>query len=307
MTLLQLNYLAEIAECGSINKAAKKLFISQSGMSNTLRELEAELGISIFERNNKGVAFTEAGQRLFEQILPILEREKWIKDQYSGKNGVTPEKLYISAQHYPFAAKAFTRLIDCMKDSRYILQFKETHLNLVIEDVASGLSEIGILFLSNATEQFLGRILESRDLEFFLLLRVAPHVFMRKGHPLAGREQISIEELSPYPYMSFMLESAVSCNFSEEMVLNDFTPSNSIVRINDRATAYNVMAHSDAFSIGSGMLSQGFCDPNLTAVPLCAPNDEIRLGWIRQKNRALSEAAKQYIWLLTESIREEDD
>ena len=55
MTFQQLTYVVEISKCGSINKAAQKLFLSQSGISTAVRELEEELGIQFFVRSNRGV------------------------------------------------------------------------------------------------------------------------------------------------------------------------------------------------------------------------------------------------------------
>ena len=62
MTFQQLTYVVEISKCGSINKAAHKLFLSQSGISTAVRELEEELGIKFFVRSNRGVEFTPEGK-----------------------------------------------------------------------------------------------------------------------------------------------------------------------------------------------------------------------------------------------------
>ena len=63
MTLQQLRYVVEVATAGSITEAARRLFVAQPSLSKAVSELEAEMGITIFERSSKGVVPTEDGTR----------------------------------------------------------------------------------------------------------------------------------------------------------------------------------------------------------------------------------------------------
>ena len=102
MTLLQLEYVMEIWKCGSINKAAQTLFVSQSGLSSAIRELEEEMGIQIFARNNRGVQLTDDGADFLSQIRPILEQQQKIKRFYTEKNDRDTLRFSVSSQRYPF-------------------------------------------------------------------------------------------------------------------------------------------------------------------------------------------------------------
>lgn len=298
MTLLQLNYVVEIAEHGSINKAAKNLFVSQSSISSAIRDLEEEIGITIFHRNNKGAEFTDEGHRFFSHIKPIIDQEKKVKSLYSAKGGRVTLRLRVSSQHYPFSVQAFVQLLESVSQNKYDLQLKETSTYTIIENVSSGESDLGILFLSNTTKAFLKRILSSRDLEFHPLKAVPPHAYLRKGHPLAYKESISAHELDQFPYAIFDKDHSVSLNFSEEVVLTGFEPSQKTISINDRCAMYSVLAHSDAFSIGSGLLPEGFYDSDIVSIPIVAPVDQVQLGWIQQKGRILTQIAEDYIKIL---------
>lgn len=86
MTFLQLNYVTEIYNCGSINKAAQNLFVSQSSLSNSIRELEDELGIKIFIRSNRGIILTDDGREFITQIRPIIEQQKKVEKFYSDRD-----------------------------------------------------------------------------------------------------------------------------------------------------------------------------------------------------------------------------
>ena len=76
MTLLQMSYILEIDRCGSMNKAAQRLFLSQSTLSSAILEAERELGITIFHRSNRGIRLTEDGKELLAQITPLVERSR---------------------------------------------------------------------------------------------------------------------------------------------------------------------------------------------------------------------------------------
>ena len=82
MTFQQLTYVVEISKCGSINKAAQKLFLSQSGISTAVRELEEELGIQFFVRSNRGVEFTQEGKEFLSYAVSLLEQKQRIESLY---------------------------------------------------------------------------------------------------------------------------------------------------------------------------------------------------------------------------------
>ena len=84
MTFQQLTYVVEISKCGSINKAAHKLFLSQSGISTAVRELEEELGIRFFVRSNRGVEFTPEGKEFLGYAVSLLEQKQRIERLYGG-------------------------------------------------------------------------------------------------------------------------------------------------------------------------------------------------------------------------------
>ena len=78
MTLLQMSYIIEVERCGSINRAAQSLFISQSALSTAIAEVEKELGITVFHRTNRGVSLTDDGRSLIAMITPIVEASRKI-------------------------------------------------------------------------------------------------------------------------------------------------------------------------------------------------------------------------------------
>jgi DNA-binding transcriptional LysR family regulator len=306
MTLLQLRYLAEIAESGSINKASKNLFISQSSISNAIRELENELGFVIFLRHNKGVEFTDEGRRFYECALPLLEQEKKLMKTYGKKNVSFSPRLRISSHHYPFVTQAFIRYVRSIdrNQNKYDLRLKETNTQYIIEDVARENSDVGVLFLSNVIREFIERLLSESELKFHSLKTVVPHAFMGKNHPLAHRQYLDVQELGNYPFVAFDQEQTASLHFSEEIALADFEPSPKIIFVSDRASSYDIEANTDAISVGTGLLPPGFHRPDVVAVPIRNPGDKIHLGWIQKKDVALSQEAQTFIEMLKTCLEE---
>ena len=218
MTLLQMNYLVEIYRCGSMNKAAQNLFVSQSAVSAAIRELEEELGIRIFHRSNRGIALTEDGRELLAQVAPLVERSRKIQNYYSERRVENRARLAISTQRYPFCAKAFVEFLHLLDEPRIEVSLKETDMSSVIEEVAGQQSDLGVLFVTDMTESFIRRILDGRNLEFFGLVRIRPHVFLRRGHPLAQCAAVTPEQLRAYPSVVFTQRES-NLNYAEEAVV----------------------------------------------------------------------------------------
>lgn len=296
MTLLQMNYILEVDRCGSMNKAAQSLFVSQSALSSAISEVEKELGICIFHRSNRGIALTEDGRELVAQIAPLVEQSRRLSRYYGRRRAGERVRLSVASQRYPFCAKAFVDFMQRMEQQPMQLALKEMDMPAVIQDVADGGSGLGVLFLSDLTERSIRRSLEERDLAFEPLVTLRPQVFLRRGHPLAGETSLTVEQLRPYPHAVFT-QSDSDLNFAEEAVAGTGVDFDRMVYVCDRATIYNVMAHTDCVSTGSGILPAGYADETLVAVPL-EDGQDMRLGVIRRRGRPLTEPEQRFVELL---------
>ena len=296
-----MNYLVEIYRCGSMNKAAQNLFVSQSAVSAAIRELEEELGIRIFHRSNRGIALTEDGRELLAQVAPLVERSRKIQNYYSERRVENRARLAISTQRYPFCAKAFVEFLHLLDEPRIEVSLKETDMSSVIEEVAGQQSDLGVLFVTDMTESFIRRILDGRNLEFFGLVRIRPHVFLRRGHPLAQCAAVTPEQLRAYPSVVFTQRES-NLNYAEEAVVGSGADFDRVVYINDRATAYNVIAHTDCVSTGSGVLPDGYGDDRLMTLPLTGDIHDMRLGVIRPKDVPLTPHGQQFVDILNRTL-----
>ena len=291
MTLQQLTYLVTVAECGNITEAAERLFISQPSLSAAIHNLEKEMGITAFSRSNKGVTVTRDGEELLSFARMLLEQADIMKDHF-----VTGEKrnhkFSVSCQHYSFAVNAFVDLINEYDADQYSFILRETQTGEIIEDVASGKSELGILYLSEHNEEVLTKMLKNHQLIFEELFVASPHVFISKEHPLAEKELITIEDLKNYPYLTFDQGEKNSFYFSEEFLSTLDMPKN--IRVRDRATLFNLVIGLNGFTVSSGVIDQELNGPGIIAKPLDI-DVSMHIGWIRKKNIVLSRYAISYI------------
>lgn len=216
MTLQQLKYIIEIVNCGSMNLAAQKLFVSQPSLSNAVKELEKELGIEIFIRTNKGVTLSSSGQEFLGYARQIIEQTELLEQRYH-KDKPARRLLAVSTQHYAFSVNAFVNLIKEYAQDEYDFTLRETKTHEIIDDVKNMRSEIGVLYLSKFNEQVIRKILQENDLCFKELFTANPHVFLSAKHPLANKDIVTFADLEPYPCLSFEQGIYNSFYFAEEI------------------------------------------------------------------------------------------
>ena len=291
MTLAQLRYTIEIAKAGSMNEAAKSLYISQPSLSTAIRELEAETGVEIFRRTNRGIAVTPAGEEFLGYARQVVEQYKLMEAKYIFKEQ-SRKKFSVSMQHYTFAVNAFVELVKQFVMDEYEFAVHETKTYQVIEDVRDFKSEIGILYVNDFNRKVLTKMFHEYGLEFHELLNCSIYVYMWKGHPLAKREMITLEELKEYPCLSFEQGGNNSFYFAEE-VLSTYEYKR-LIKADDRATMLNLMVGLNGYTLCSGIICEDLNGSDYCAVKL--DSDEIMtIGYIARKGVNISALGKKYL------------
>ena len=217
MTLKQLRYAVVVADVGNITEAAGKLFIAQPSLTSAIRELESEYGIQIFNRSNRGIEVTAEGEEFLGYARQVLEQADLIEERYTGSvSGKT--RFCVSSQHYSFAVEAFVELLKAHGGNKYEFHMRETQTYDIIDDVSHLRSEIGILYLNEFNETVIRKTLRDNDLIFEPLFKAKPHVFIGNTSPLAKKKYLTLDDLKPYPRLSYEQGSHNSFYFSEEIL-----------------------------------------------------------------------------------------
>ncbi|MNH90451.1 HTH-type transcriptional regulator GltC [compost metagenome] len=300
MTLQQLKYVIEVASRGSMNEAAKRLFISQPSLSNAIKDLEEELHITIFDRTNKGISLSKEGAEFLSYARQVVEQTELLENRYLNAKP-SPQHFSVSTQHYAFAVNAFVNLVRRYGQEEYELALRETKTYEIIQDVKTQRSEIGILYQNEFNAKVISKLLKDAGLQFTGLFTARPHIFISIQNPLAKQPNVTIEQLQNYPYLSFEQGEYNSFHFSEE-ILSTLSHNKSI-RVNDRATLFNLLIGLNGYTITTGVLSSDLNGNEIISVPLMC-EETIHVGWISHKNVALSKLAAAYIDALHEAIEE---
>lgn len=298
MKLQQLRYVVKVAECGSITEASRRLFVSQPSVTASIRDLENEMGVHIFERTNKGVIVSEEGETFLGYARQVLDQADLLEGKYKGTSEQVPH-FSVSCQHYSFAVNAFVDVIREFDAARYDFTLREEQTHEIIEDVAHMKSELGILYLSEHNREVIERMLAANELVFEGLFCATPHVFVCSDHPLAGRSSVTLGDLEDYPFLSYEQGSYNSFYYSEELTSTFERRKN--IRVRDRATLFNLAMGLNGYTVCSGVISHELNGPGIISIPLDV-DEYMEIGIITRKNTTPTRYGQAYIEAIRQHI-----
>lgn len=296
MTLQQLKYAVTVAECGTISAAAEKLFISQPSLTTAIRELESEMGVTIFSRTNRGVIVSREGEEFLGYARQILSQAQLLQERFGGREQ-GEKRFAVSSQHFNFTVLAFSRLVQNFRGPRYSFHFRETTTYEVLEDVSQLRSEVGILALNEDNERFLRRMFGKLGLEFTELKRVQAELFVSAEHPLAGRRFVTVEDVSPYPCITFE-QGEHNGQFFFEGLSAVAAQSHKTICVRERATEYQLLRALNGFSPDVGV--SAMYREEFVSLPL-EPKQFHTIGYILRRDVTPSPMTLEYIQALREA------
>lgn len=299
MRIQQLEYLEKIVAFGSMNEAAKALYMTQPSLSSAIKELENEMNIQILVRSKTGVRLTEEGREFMSYAQQVMDQVQLLEEKYKDTR---PRKqtFSVSAQHYAFVVHAFVELINSLDVEEYQFKLRETETENILEDLSHFKSELGILYLNDFNKKVMTKLFKERELVFQPLFHAKPHVFVSNTSPLGQKELVELEDLEDYPYLSYEQGERNSFYFAEEILST--LEHRKDIKVSDRATIFNLMVGVNGYTISSGVLSKKLNDDKIIAVPLNVP-DQMTIGYLKHKQKELSQIAQQYLQMLEDHIQ----
>ncbi len=292
MNINQLKYILAVAGSSSMREASSKLYISQPALSASIHDLEKEIGVLIFERTHKGISLTNEGREFLTYAKKVVGQYEILEDRYSCKEGER-EHFSVSTQHYNFAIKAFTEVINALGPQKYKFSIHETKTKNVLEDVKSLKSEIGVVSFSSSNEVLIKKLIRDYQLIFSPLMVRDTYVYVWNDHPFAGRDMVSLEDMKEYPCIAFDQSNESNFYLTEE-AMADYS-FDKLITSDDRATSLEIIAELGGYSIGSGMLSQENAVLQGLASIKLKEEDPLTIGYITRKGSELSLYGKQYV------------
>ncbi|MDU2966023.1 MAG: LysR family transcriptional regulator, partial [Veillonella sp.] len=276
----------------------KRLFVSQPSLTKAIKELEKEMGITIFDRTNKGITVSKEGERFLGYARQVLEQAALLEEQYKSQSG-GKKQFSVSTQHYSFAVNAFVELLKGAGIDQYDVSLRETQTYEIIDDVAHMKSEIGLLFYNDFNRPVLEKLIHTNELTFTELFTAHPHIFIGKNHPLANKDVVSMDELEEYPYISFEQGDHNSFYFSEEIFSTVVRPKH--IRVRDRASLFSLLLGLHGYTVSSGVIDEEVNGENIISVPL-AEEGLMHIGYITNNKMHRSRLGQEYIQALEQYV-----
>lgn len=293
MNIQQLRYVVAIANSGTFREAAEKMYVSQPSLSISVRDLEKELGFKIFRRTSSGTFLTRRGMEFYEKSQELVKGFDIFQNQYANPEEEKDE-FSVASQHYDFLPPTITAFSERYPDYKNFRIFESTTVQ-ILDEVAQGHSEIGIIYLNNQNKKDYATV-EKLGLEVIELIPFHTHIYLREGHPLAQKEELVMEDLADLPTVRFTQEKDEYLYYSENFV--DTSASSQMFNVTDRATLNGILERTDAYATGSGFLDSDSVN-GITVIRL-KDNLDNRMVYVKREEVELSQAGTLFVEVMQE-------
>ncbi|WP_101876915.1 LysR family transcriptional regulator [Lachnoclostridium edouardi] len=295
MQLQHLKYFLQIAETGSMNKAADQLFVSQPSLSKVISCMEAELNIKIFERNNRGVSLTEDGKKLYMYTKNIL-------NQFDLISKISTEEIpsVISVSVYPnlLSTSLLSQYYSLYQGKNIIFTLRESRINQIAEDVSGLRSEIGVLHINNAQSKEVYRLLDYHNLEFHLVATDTWYAVVGPNNPLFHSSAVNMRQLLNYTVVrppDDYFSALTTYLIIDGVSLSEFKRA---VYLNNGAATINLMKETDIFAFSLWLSRPDYERHGLKVIPIENCDVSVEMGWIKRCKERLSSEAQTFVSLL---------
>ena len=204
MNILHMKYAVEVARLGSLNKAAESLLIAQPNISRSIKELEADLGITIFNRSAKGMVPTEEGEDFLRYASSILKQIDEVEQLYK-KGVVHKQKFSASVPRACYISDAFAEFSKSISNTPTEIFYQETNSQRTINNVLHDGYKLGIIRYAANYDSVFKSMLEEKGLAYELVAEFSYLLIMSKHSPLASLEEISYL-LEEHPMEAFVVD-----------------------------------------------------------------------------------------------------
>ncbi|MDC7239524.1 MAG: LysR family transcriptional regulator [Spirochaetales bacterium] len=295
MELRQLEYFLAVAETGSFNKSSKILYTTQPNVSKVIKALEADLGVSLFERNSKGVVLTPTGEKMYDYARNILQNANAI--QKIARLGAA-EKFSISSFPSMMVAGVFRRFyLERIDSNRTQAEFLEGTAETIMENVSCGKSQIGILYYNHNRDAIFHHILGHKNLEFHLLERCRLCLYVGKSSPWYGAGRITQSQLQSIKYIQ-LPKDFFSVDHDLNMVSVGQIQMNNLfhaVTTNSDNLLADFLKTTDTAYLGLYLINDNYRIPDLSVVEVEGFERDLSLGYVKKKDHSLPGETEVFI------------
>lgn len=303
MNILHMKYAVEVARLGSLNKAAETLLIAQPNISRSIKELEADLGISIFNRSAKGMELTPDGEEFINYAQSILKQIDEVEMAYK-QGSPKKQKFSISVPRACYISDAFAEFSKCLSDDPAEIFYKETNSQRTINNVLNRDYKLGIIRYAENYDKYFKAMLEEKGLSYEMVAEFTYVLIMSRDNPLAEKDEITFDDLVPYIEIAHADPYVPSLPLAK--VVKDELPDNIDRRIFifERASQFDLLSENPDTFMWVSPASQKVLDRYGLVQKKCVDNKKVYKDvLIYREGYKLSKLDKQFITELCESRR----
>lgn len=303
MNLLHVKYAVEVAKAGSLNKAAENLFVALPNVSRSIKELEADIGISIFDRSAKGVTLTPEGEEFISYAKGILYQIDQIESMY--KNGaVKKQKFSISVPRACYISDAFAEFSKTLTKEAAEIFYKETNSKRTIDNILNHDYKLGIIRYAENYDKYFKAMLEEKGLCYEMVTEFSYKLIMSAKSPLAKKETITFDDLKEFIEIAHADPYVPSLSLAK--VVKEELPDNIDRRIFifERASQFDLLERNTETFMWVSPAPQSVLENYNLVQRTCDENKKVYKDvLIYKKGYKLTELDKQFITALCESKR----
>lgn len=297
MLLTQLEYIIKIVECGSINRAAEKLNVSQSNLTKCIKSLEEELNIIIFERDNKEIELTLNGRKVYYYAKSIADRTRYI--MALGKNKSSKTSIFhIASGQNLICTEVLAMLYKEFESENIELQILENNIDTVLWDVQRFNAEIGLVSYNSVQKKQFHKELKTRELEFHILSQSRTFVALGSNNPYYLSEEVSIKSLHKFPIIKGIDDEYAISRIGYEIDNVNYNNFKRTITINTIGNILNFIRRTDAFKIVGDWNRKSYKEASINLIPIKQNDVQMYWGWIKRKKGTLTREATRMIELL---------
>ena len=192
-----MKYAFEVARTGSLSKASEVLLVAVPNISRSIKELEADLGITIFDRTAKGMTLTPVGEEFMAYAKNILKQIEEVEKTF--KEGTQKnQKFSISVPRACYISEAFAEFSKTLtKDSAEIF-YKETNSQRTINNLLNRDYKLGIIRYAENYDKYFKAMLEEKGFSYEMVTEFSYKLIMSEDNPLSKKENILFDDLKNY-------------------------------------------------------------------------------------------------------------
>lgn len=197
MNILHMKYAVEVAKVGSLNKASESLLVATPNISRSIKELEADIGISIFDRTAKGMELTPEGEEFINYAKGILSQIDEVENLY--KQGTSKkQKFSISVPRACYISEAFSEFSKSLSNDPAEIFYKETNSQRTIKNILNHDYKLGIIRYAENYDKYFKAMLEEKGLVYEMITEFSYSLIMSADSPLAQKEEITFDDLKGF-------------------------------------------------------------------------------------------------------------